>query len=45
MSICEKSDYIAHRTYVNKVLKKISTRKQMNQKRHLRWKMIKRKQQ
>lgn len=36
MSICEKSDYIAHRTYVNKVLKKISTRKQMNQKRHVK---------
>ncbi len=32
---CKKSEYVAHRTYV-KLLKKISTRKQMNQKRHIK---------
>lgn len=35
MSIFKKSEYVIHRTYVNKVLKKISTRKQINQKRHI----------
>lgn len=33
---CKKSEYVTHRTYANKILKKISTRKQMNLKRHVK---------